>query len=118
MTILHPTCPLCGGTIANDGRVLIDWDGGLVISGHRSAHLTRLEFSVFATLWRNKPKTQSKETLLAASVEPGRDDDREIKLVEQMVHRLRRKLAPLGITIERVWGEGYRIIHEQRRDAA
>jgi DNA-binding response OmpR family regulator len=112
MSIQHPTCPLCGGIIAEDGRVLVDMDAGLVVSGHQVAQLTRTEFETFSALWRNRPRTLSKEVLLAASADIGHDDDRELKLVDVMIHKLRKKLQPLGVEIGTAWGEGYRI--EQR----
>jgi DNA-binding response OmpR family regulator len=116
MTIQHPTCPLCGGIIHDDGRVLVDMDAGLVVVGHNVAQLTRLEFAVFAALWRAKPRVLGKETLLAVSADAGRDDEREIKLVDVVVHKIRKKIAPLDIVIGTAWGEGYRI--EQRMRAA
>lgn len=108
-SIQHPTCPLCGGLIHDDGRILVDLEGGLVVVGHQMAHLTRLEFAVFSALWRNRPRTLSKETLLVASADAGNDDDREIKIVDVVICKIRKKLQPLGVTIQTVWGEGYRM---------
>lgn len=116
MTIQHPTCPLCGSFIHDDGRVLVDLDAGLIVVGHQVAHLTRLELNMFSALWRNRPRTLSKEVLLTASVEAGRDDDREIKLVDVVIHKLRKKLEPLGVTIRTAWGEGYRMEHVVTRE--
>lgn len=114
MTTQHPTCPLCGANIHEDGRVLVDLDAGLVVVGHHVAQLTRLELSVFSALWRNRPRTFNKEQLMAVSVDPGREDDRELKMADVVICKLRAKLKPLGVSICTVRGEGYRMEHVSR----
>lgn len=118
MTIQYPTCPLCGSAIHDDGRVLVDLDAGIIVVGHQMAQLTRFELSLFSALWRQRPRTLSKDTLLAASSEAGRDDDRELKIVDVMICKLRAKLRPLGITIRTVWGEGYRMERSIQEEVA
>lgn len=102
-------CPLCGARILDDGRVRLDHGGGLVVANGRVAHLTRQEFALFATLWEGRPRTFTKEQLLAATADFGLDD-REIKIVDVFVCKARKKLDPLGVRIETAWGKGYRII--------
>lgn len=118
MTIAHPTCPLCGEIIFDDRRLLVDIDGGLVVRGHSVASLTRTEMAMFGMLWRMRPRTISKETLLAASAEPGRDDDRELKMVDVLICKLRKKLDPLEVRIGTCWGEGYRLEFAKRKASA
>lgn len=117
MNALVHSCPLCGGPLADDRRVLVDFDGGLVVGNGHVAALTKAEFQLFAALWRARPRTMIKEQLLAATPGGLGVDDREIKLVDVFVHKARKKLEPLGITIETVWGRGYRIAKGQGPDA-
>lgn len=42
----------------------------------------------------------------------------EIKIVDVLVCKLRRKLAPLGVGIDTVWGQGYTLTAENRRKLA
>lgn len=109
MGIQHPTCPVCGGVIHDDGRVLVDRGGLKVMAGSQEATLTRSEMLTFLALWRERPRVVSHHRLLDATVPPGRDDERDDKILDNWIHKLRRKLNPVGITIETAWGEGYRI---------
>lgn len=114
MTISVPTCPVCGGAIHETGRLLLDLDGGLVVSPNGAkAKLTPSEMTIFAAVWRNRPRVQTAEHLLHLTSKPGREDDREIEIVTVQMSRLRKRLRPLGIHIERLRGEGFRIINSE-----
>lgn len=39
----------------------------------------------------------------------------ELKIVDVFICKLRGKLRPIGIEIETVWGQGYRLVGEHRR---
>lgn len=108
-------CPLCGGPLPDDG-IYVDFDGGMVVGRGHVAALTRSEFRMFEALWNTRPRMLNKEQLLAATSGYG-DDDREIKLVDVFVCKLRRKLRGTGIVIDTVWGEGYRIVTRGQRPA-
>ena len=108
-----PTCPVCGAAV-HPARVLVDIDGGMVGRGDRYAHLTWSEMRTFNAMWRVRPHVVSRERLLFATAKPGRDDDREIKVVDVWVSRLRTKLRPLGLNIENAFSEGYRVIDLQQ----
>ena len=103
-------CPLCGSAIPDDGRILIDLEGGLVVGGGHVANLTAQEFALFDALWSARPRTLSKEKLLNAlyGLKPGGDEP-EIKIIDVFICKARPKLLPLGVTVETVWGKGYRI---------
>lgn len=104
-------CPLCGQAIVDDGRVLVDIEGGLVVAGGHVVQLTRQEFALFEALWRAKLRLQSKEQLLDAlyGLLP-EADMAEIKIIDVFVHKLRKKLKPTGVVIETLWGRGYRFV--------
>lgn len=101
-------CPLCGSPIVDDDRVLVDFDGGLIVARGQIARLTKQEFALFEALWSARPRMLNKERLLAATAGTG-FDDRELKIIDVFVCKARKKLEPLGIAIETVWGAGYRI---------
>lgn len=106
------SCPLCGGSIVDDGRVRLDPGSGLVVAADRFVRLPALEFSMFEALWTSRPRTLAKEKLLAASA-GYTDDEREVKMVDVVICKLRKKLAPLGVGIGTTWGHGYHITMER-----
>ncbi len=110
-------CPCCGAPLVDDGTVRVDEDGGLVTGKGQVANLTKQEFALFLTMWSGAPRTFSKEQLLNATADYG-FDEREIKIVDVFVCKARKKLKPLGIEIETVWGRGYRIVGKGQRAQA
>jgi DNA-binding response OmpR family regulator len=56
----------------------------------------------------------SKEALHLALYGNDPDGGAAIKIIDVMVHKLRRKLAAQDIQIETVWGMGYRLSDETR----
>lgn len=103
------TCPTCGGALIDDGQIRVDIESGIIIARGRAAQLTKQEFALFEALFSAKPRTLSKEQLLSATADFGMDD-REIKIVDIFVCKVRKKLAPLGVEIGTVWGKGYRFV--------
>jgi two-component system cell cycle response regulator CtrA len=69
--------------------------------------LTATEERVFAMLAKRE-QISSKEQLMF-SLYSGRatDEEPEPKIVDVMVCKIRRKIAPFGLTIETAWGRGY-----------
>lgn len=114
-------CPLCGSAIVDDERVLVDIEGGLIVSAGRVAQLTPQEFAMFIALWEARPRTLTKERLMAAiyGLKPDGDEP-EIKIIDVFVCKLRPKIAGMGFAIETAWGKGYRLIvgREARRSLA
>jgi two-component system cell cycle response regulator CtrA len=109
-------CPTCGQDLPSD-LIAIDRDAGIVVGNGRFAHLTVQEFNVFITIYDGKGRVFSKEQLLHA-VAPAWGDEQEIKIVDVFVCKLRKKLAGLGISIETVWGRGYRLSQQKMETAA
>ncbi len=73
--------------------------------------LTRAEFDVLFALVRRKGSAVTREWLLDHTLCPdrsGTDRSGTDRAVDVHVSRLRRKLGPLGETIQTVWGVGYR----------
>jgi len=108
-------CPCCGTPISpNDERLLVADDVGIVVANGQIAHLTPAEMSLLVALREAAPAVLSKERLLAQT---NRDltgrDDREIKIVDVWVCKLRKKLVPLGVEIATSWGQGYRLVIKQ-----
>ena len=82
------------GQVKRLGRWLIDLDARTVAAGDRFADLTRGEFDILARLMDAKGKIVSREALL--HVTSRRPDETDVRSVDALISRLRRKLAEAG----------------------
>ncbi|WDZ77926.1 winged helix-turn-helix domain-containing protein [Ensifer adhaerens] len=109
-------CPTCGQVLPPQ-TFAIDWEAGIVIAAGRFAQLTRSELAIFETLYQAKGQVKSKEHLLNA-IASHVDDAPEIKIVDVFVCKIRKKIAGLGVSIETIWGGGYRLLPRKQEQAA
>lgn len=109
-------CPTCGQTLPADDTLRID-PAGIVVRGRRFATLSPQEATVLAELVKARGGLRTKERLLS-SLHLFGAEDRETKIIDVHVCRLRRKLKPLGLSIGTVWGQGYRLITGREASAA
>lgn len=68
---------------------------------------TGMEAKVFGVLMKRDLAT--KETILAALYAGRPNEVAEIKIVDVLVCKMRKKLKPFEVEIETVWGQGYRL---------
>ena len=76
----------------------------------RGWKLTRQE-ARFLSVLLTRPGVATRE-MFYASLYQQRDDTPDPKIIDVLIHYLRRKLAPFGLEIETVWGRGYRIVDQ------
>jgi len=71
--------------------------------------LTAAEARVFAHLTTRE--IASKQSIMAAlySLRPDLDEP-EIKIVDVFICKMRKKIAPFGVKIVTVWGQGYALV--------
>ena len=87
------------------------WTAASSSQGGGVGRLTESEFNLFLMLWQKKPRLVSREQLMAEAYWLRSDgDEPEIKIIDVHICKIRRKLAPLGLSIDTVWGRGYRIL--------
>lgn len=67
--------------------------------------LTGSESRVFGVLMAREVAT--KDAVMAALYRDTSKDEAEIKIVDVLICKARKKLAPFGVSIETRWGEGY-----------
>lgn len=87
------------------------------LAGHRwlapcEWSLTASETKVMGVLIARE--LASKDAIMAALYRNDGRDEAEIKIVDVFICKLRKKVAPFGVTILTVWGAGYRLPPEQR----
>lgn len=56
----------------------------------------------------------TKDAFLSALYRDFAKDEAEPKIVDVFVCKARKKLKPFGVTIETIWGQGYRLPEDQR----
>ncbi|WP_292021800.1 winged helix-turn-helix domain-containing protein [Maritimibacter sp. UBA3975] len=114
---LECTCPVCGSEVEPLPITLLP-ERGMVIHGGSFVSVTGSEMAILRALSTQFPRVVSKESLLTALTN-GKLDEPEIKIVDVMVCKVRKKVAPLGIEITTSWGQGYsltapaRIVREE-----
>ncbi|WP_395175793.1 winged helix-turn-helix domain-containing protein [Roseibium alexandrii] len=106
-------CPTCGATLPKDG-VLLDRESGIVIANGRFAQLPKNEFALFAALWDAGGRVLTKEALMDQLYDLfAEGEEPHIKIIDVYVCKLRKKVKNLPVSVETVWGRGYRILPQQ-----
>lgn len=87
---------------------------GLDLRAPLEFRLTNLEARLFGVVLQRG--MASRETLMAALYydRPTDRDEPEIKIVDVVVCKIRKKLKPFGIDLLTIWGQGYRLSPEDR----
>lgn len=106
--VIQARCPCCGAPIS-PADVLFDEAHRYVVHSGSVVMLTPREAEVFARLLKSAPLVVAAESIFAAIYAGRVDGGPEYKNIDIFVCRLRRKLKPLGLVIETIWGTGYRL---------
>lgn len=109
-------CPCCGQPLPENSDMRID-EAGFIVRAGRFATLTRQELTILLALKNVAPRVRSKEQLMA-DLYWSENEDPEIKIIDVWICKLRKKLQPLGVVIETIWGRGYRLVSTAARKEA
>lgn len=102
-------CPACGQELPDDDELRID-PAGIVVRRGRYAVLTRQEHALLEALRTVQPRHRTRQQLLSDLYWEGTDaEEPELKIIDVYVCKLRKKLKPLNVSIDTVWGRGYRL---------
>lgn len=102
----QPECPCCGQQIQSLD-IIVNVDGSTVLCGGSAVYLTRQEMVVFNSLFKAYPRVVTREKIFN-DIYPLHQTGCQ-KIIDVLICKLRRKLAPLGIVIATNWGCGYSI---------
>lgn len=78
--------------------------------------LTAHESLAFGALYKRDMLT--KDQLVHAIYASRTDDPPEIKIIDVLIYKIRKKIMPFGIQIQTVWGQGYRMDPLSKQKAA
>ena len=92
---------------ATIGKLILDEDRRHILCGERALALTPTEYEVLRYLMLHKDQAVSREDLLNAVW--GFETAVETRATDDTVRRLRHKLDGCGVSIEAVWGFGFRL---------
>ncbi len=91
------------------GEFVLDLDRRVIVSGgDKETHFTPTEWDVLVFLARHAHRVVSRKELLAAVWDL--PDDTRSRVADDTVKRLRRKLSACSVSIETVWGFGFRLV--------
>lgn len=100
------TCPLCG-SIVPDLPVAVLPERGMVVGNNCFVVMPAGEMVLLQRLIDVFPRLLSKESAMEWMYQLNPDKEPEIKIVDVLICKIRKKLEPLGIRIDTVWGKGY-----------
>ena len=104
-------CPVCGSAI-DEMPVTFYPERGMVIAGGRFTVLTGKEMVLLEALCRSFPKGLTKAQLMDACYS-GMDEP-ALKIVDVFICKIRKKVEPLGVRIDTIWGKGYALAIDKK----
>lgn len=108
------SCPLCGQKI-EELPVTILPERGMVVANGKFAILTGHESLLIQRLAEVFPRILTKEAALEWMYQfASEDDEPEIKIIDVYICRARKKLEPIGVRIDTLWGKGYALAVDRK----
>lgn len=102
-----PACPCCGAPV-DPLAVLVDMASGVVTLGGRTTHLTPAEVAIFDLLVKGYPTVTTRERIYDDLYTSRPECDwPEVKFVDVLICKLRRKLSAIDLEIITIWSRGW-----------
>jgi len=98
------TCPVCGSQIPDDAFI-VDLLENVAIRNGEIARLSPLETSILYVLWQSRPSLVSYDSVISGAWGINTPDGVR-SCLNAMLSRIRRKVAPLGVDVRTVAGQG------------
>lgn len=111
---LEHQCPVCGSALEVQLPVTFVPERGMVIANDRFAVLTTQEMHLVQRLVEVFPRVLTKEAALDWLYQLDPDGEAEIKIVDVLICKARKKLTGLGVRIDTIWGKGYALALTER----
>lgn len=93
------------------GELTVDMENMEVTHNGKALHFTPTEFSMLSYLLKNSSRAVPRAELLPAVW--GFENDSGTRVADDTVKRLRKKLQGTGVSIETIWGYGFKIRGER-----
>lgn len=105
-------CPCCGSAVDRQDRPLISLDSNTMSAGAHTIRLSAREAELMTVLAEMMPVPVHMERI-AARVYGGSPIDDPYDNIKVYIHRLRKKVHLLGLSITTVWGKGHALIWQR-----
>lgn len=103
------TCACCGSQV-NAQKPLVDLNTNTIAWGGNHTHLEPKRAELMATLVGAYPNVVLSARLLFALWGNTEDGDGSDDTLKVHITRTRQQIAPLGLRIVNVWGQGYKLV--------
>ena len=105
-------CPCCGHETERPRPFFVDRDGCALHVDGVSIHLSPEHTKFAAALERKYPQIATKEAILELMYgnDPNGGPEYAETIMSIYVHRIRKKLQGTTLSIENVWGSGYKFV--------
>lgn len=100
-------CPCCGAAISA-AKPFVDLNTNRLVYGNKSVHLGKIEAAIVDKLCRRAPGTVDRDSIILHTWTDEPEDAHAV--LKSTMNRIRRKLDLIGVTIESVYGVGYRVV--------
>lgn len=104
-------CPTCGQKLPETG-IHFDDEAAILIYDGRFLDLTPTEYELLSALWHAPGRSRTKEQIMNVLYSLRIDREPELKIVDVLVCKIRKKMKGFPIAIQTVWGTGYRIVQK------
>lgn len=102
--------PVSASSKVSVGNLLIDIDNLVATHNGETVHFTPTEFSMLTYLLKNSSRAVPRTELLPAVW--GFSNSSGTRVADDTVKRLRKKLAGTGVSIDTIWGYGFKLKEE------
>lgn len=100
------SCPLCGGRVEELPFTILP-ERGMVVANGKFTVMRATEVQLLTCLAEVYPRVLSKESAMSRMYQLRPNDEPEIKIIDVLICKIRKKIEPLGLRIDTAWGKGY-----------
>jgi DNA-binding response OmpR family regulator len=102
-------CSCCGQPIPENATVHVSLDYNTITVRGQCVQITRRQADILAVLVKRMPMIVS-YSILIEQVWSSSETESTANTLKVHISKIRRKLLPLGLKVERVWGRGFRLV--------
>jgi len=96
---------LSSAALESDGKIRLLPEASSFLKGNFTISLTKREFIIFSYLYGKLEKPVSREELISQFSDEKMTD----RNIDVHIFSLRKKIKPAGVSVETVWGMGYKL---------
>jgi DNA-binding response OmpR family regulator len=108
------TCPCCGQLSDSAPPFFVDEDNNAVRVDGKTLTLSPLQTKLAAVMAKKYPHTATKVGIIELMYgdDPNGGPEYAESIIGIYVHAIRRKIKGTSLSIENIWGVGYKFVHE------